>query len=50
MSDGMEELTRRLVVGRKNDGRSGYDEAPKAESSPQARGPLSAYDEPGVLT
>ena len=31
MSDGMEELARRLVVGRKRDGRSVYDEAAKAE-------------------
>ena len=31
MSDSMEELTRRLVVGRKSDGRSVYDEAAKAE-------------------
>jgi len=31
MSDGMEELARRLVVGRKRDGRSAYDEAAKAE-------------------
>jgi transposase len=31
MSDGMEELARRLVVGRKSDGRSVYDEAAKAE-------------------
>jgi len=31
MSDGMEELKRRLVVGRKSDGRSVYDEAAKAE-------------------
>ena len=31
MSDGMEELKRRLVVGRKSDGRGVYDEAAKAE-------------------
>lgn len=31
MSDEMEELARRLVVGRKSDGRSVYDEAAKAE-------------------
>ena len=31
MSDGMEELARRLVVGRKSDGRGVYDEAAKAE-------------------
>lgn len=31
MSDELEELTRRLVVGRKSDGRSVYDEAAKAE-------------------
>ncbi len=31
MSDGMQELVRRLVVGRKSDGRSVYDEAAKAE-------------------
>ena len=31
MSDAMEELARRLVVGRKRDGRSVYDEAAKAE-------------------
>jgi len=31
MSDGMEELVRRLVVGRKSDGRSVYDEAAKGE-------------------
>lgn len=31
MSDGMQELARRLVVGRKSDGRSVYDEAAKAE-------------------
>jgi transposase len=31
MSDGIEELARRLVVGRKSDGRSVYDEAAKAE-------------------
>ncbi len=31
MSDGMEELKRRLVVGRKSDGRSVYDEVAKAE-------------------
>jgi transposase len=31
MSDEMEELARRLVVGRKSDGRGVYDEAAKAE-------------------
>lgn len=31
MTDGMQELARRLVVGRKSDGRSVYDEAAKAE-------------------
>jgi transposase len=31
MSDGIEEVARRLVVGRKSDGRSVYDEAAKAE-------------------
>ena len=31
MSDGMEELARRLVVGHKSDGRSVYDDAAKAE-------------------
>jgi transposase len=31
MSDGMEELKRRLVVGRKSDGRCVYDAAAKAE-------------------
>jgi transposase len=31
MSDGMEELARRLVIGRKSDGRSVYDEAAKAD-------------------
>lgn len=31
MSDEMEDLARRLVVGRKSDGRSVYDEAAKAE-------------------
>ena len=31
MADGMEELSRRLVVGRKSDGRSVYDETAKAE-------------------
>lgn len=31
MSDGMEELARRLVVGRKSDGRSVYDDAAKAD-------------------
>ena len=31
MSDGMEELKGRLVVGRKSDGRGVYDEAAKAE-------------------
>ena len=31
MSDDMEELARRLVVGRKSDGRSVYDEVAKAE-------------------
>ena len=31
MSDAMQELARRLVVGRKSDGRAVYDEAVKAE-------------------
>lgn len=31
MSDELEDLTRRLVVGRKSDGRGVYDEAAKAE-------------------
>ena len=31
MSDGMEDLARRLVVGRKSDGRGVYDESAKAE-------------------
>ena len=31
MSDEIEELSRRLVIGRKSDGRSVYDEAAKAE-------------------
>ena len=31
MSDGMEELSRRLLVGRKSDGRGVYDERAKAE-------------------
>jgi transposase len=31
MSGNMEDLARRLVVGRKGDGRSVYDEAAKAE-------------------
>ena len=31
MSDGMEDLARRLLVGRKSDGRGVYDEAAKAE-------------------
>jgi transposase len=31
MSEGMEELARRLVVGRKRDGRAVYDEPAKAE-------------------
>lgn len=31
MSDGMEELARRLVIGHKRDGRSVYDQAAKAE-------------------
>jgi transposase len=31
MSDGMQELVRRLVVGHKSDGRCVYDEAAKAE-------------------
>ena len=31
MSDGMEELARRLVIGHKRDGRNVYDEAAKAE-------------------
>jgi transposase len=41
MSDGMEELARRLVVGRKSDGRSVYDEAAKAEL-------VAACGRPGV--
>lgn len=31
MSDGMEDLSRRLLVGRKSDGRGVYDEGAKAE-------------------
>ena len=31
MSDGLEDLARRLLVGRKSDGRGVYDEAAKAE-------------------
>ena len=31
MSDGMEDLARRLLIGRKSDGRGVYDEAAKAE-------------------
>lgn len=41
MSDGMEELARRLVVGRKSDGRSVYDETAKAEL-------VAACAKPGV--
>lgn len=41
MSDGMEELKRRLVVGRKSDGRSVYDEAAKGEL-------VAACGQPGV--
>jgi len=41
MSDGMEELKRRLVVGRKSDGRSVYDDAAKAEL-------VAACGQPGV--
>jgi transposase len=41
MSDGMEEFARRLVVGRKSDGRSVYDEAAKAEL-------VAACGRPGV--
>lgn len=41
MSDDMEELARRLVVGRKSDGRSVYDEAAKAEL-------VAACGRPGV--
>ena len=41
MSDGMEELARRLVVGRKSDGRAVYDEAAKAEL-------VAACGRPGV--
>lgn len=39
MSDGMEELVRRLVVGRKSDGRSVYDETAKAELVAACRKP-----------
>ncbi len=41
MSDGMEEVARRLVLGRKSDGRSVYDEAAKAEL-------VAACGRPGV--
>lgn len=41
MSDGIEELARRLVVGRKSDGRGVYDEAAKAEL-------VAACGRPGV--
>lgn len=41
MSEEMEELARRLVVGRKSDGRSVYDEAAKAEL-------VAACGRPGV--
>lgn len=41
MSDGMQELARRLVVGHKSDGRSVYDEAAKAEL-------VAACAKPGV--
>ncbi len=41
MSDGIEELARRLVVGRKSDGRSVYDEAAKAEL-------VAAWGRPGA--
>jgi len=41
MSDGMEELARRLVVGRKSDGRSVYDETAKGEL-------VAACGRPGV--
>jgi transposase len=41
MSDGMEELARRLVVGHKSDGRSVYDEKAKAEL-------VAACDRPGA--
>jgi transposase len=41
MSDGIEGLARRLVVGRKSDGRSVYDEAAKAEL-------VAACGRPGV--
>lgn len=41
MTDGMEELARRLVVGHKSDGRSVYDEAAKAEL-------VAACGRPGV--
>lgn len=39
MSDAMEELARRLVVRRKSDGRSVYDEAAKAELVAACRKP-----------
>jgi transposase len=42
MSAGIEELARRLVVGRKRDGRSVYDETAKAEL-------VAACGRPGVL-
>ena len=41
MSDGMQDLARRLVVGRKSDGRAVYDEAAKAEL-------VAACGKPGV--
>lgn len=41
MTDSMEELARRLVVGHKSDGRSVYDEAAKAEL-------VAACGRPGV--
>lgn len=41
MSDAMQELARRLVVGRKSDGRAVYDEAAKAEL-------VAACGKPGV--
>ena len=39
MSDGIEELARRLLVGRKSDGRGVYDEAAKAELVATCRKP-----------
>lgn len=41
MADGIEELARRLIVGRKRDGRSVYDETAKAEL-------VAACGRPGV--